>query len=182
MVIEQSKQEVRKDLRCKRKALPLSVRKIAEKRINQRLKKYIRRNSNIAVYRAVGSEVNLQTFIDTALKRHANIFEPIIEKNTRRLQFVAWGKANTINKRNIPKFRIEDMQIALLPLIGVDKAGNRLGQGGGYYDTSLSFVRYNRPWKIGIGFACQMLPKVPHNSHDKKLDLFISETQEHIFR
>lgn len=72
--------------------------------------------------------------------------------------------------------RIENMNLIIIPLIGVDYSGNRLGQGGGFYDTSLSFAKFqHKPKKIGVGFDCQLVPLLSHEKHDIKLHYYISE-------
>ena len=174
-----TKRQQRQQLRQQRKNLPLSFRKTASERIAVRLKKYLRPKRKIAVYRAAGSEVDLSLFIHAALKRKVSIFEPLIDKNSRRLWFIEWGKKRT---RHAIKYRIEHMSVALIPLIGIDKNGFRLGQGGGFYDYSLSFARRYRPQTIGIGFACQMVDKIITEQHDTALDAFVCEEKIYIFR
>ncbi len=173
------KSELRAALRRARKRLPPAVRRAATQRINTRLKKLIRRKQTIAVYRAAGSEVVLTDFIQAALRRGAAVFEPHTVKHSRRLWFSPWGQAFA---RQTPRKRIEQMQLAILPLVGIDHAGFRLGQGGGYYDTSLAFCRSDKPRLLGVGFACQIVPAVPRENHDRRLDAFICERSCLTFR
>ncbi len=167
------KQLLRNQLRNKRKNIDDKQRVVAEDLINRYLRCFIRRDMKIAVYRAVGSEVSLNVFIRMALRRGVQVFEPVVDVNSRRLWFVKWG--SILHYRHVIKQRIENMDIVLLPLIGVDFAGMRLGQGGGYYDASLSFCDKKELLKIGVGFACQMVDKLPSDKHDKKLDAFVCE-------
>ena len=174
-----NKHQQRQQLRNQRKNLPLSFRKQASGQICRRLKAYLHRNRKIAVYRAVGSEVDLSAFIQAALKKKIQIFEPLIDKNSRRLWFVEWGRKK---QRHTKKYRIEDMSVALIPLIGIDKNGFRLGQGGGFYDSSLSYAQHGKPHTVGVGFACQMVDKIITEQHDKALDAFICEEKIDVFR
>lgn len=174
-----NKHQQRQQLRNQRKNLPLSFRKQASCQICGRLKAYLHRHRKIAVYRAVGSEVDLSAFIQAALKKKIQIFEPIIDKNSRRLWFIEWGRKN---QRYAKKYRIEDMAVALIPLIGIDKNGFRLGQGGGFYDSSLSYAKQGKPHTVGVGFACQMVDKIIIEQHDKALDAFICEEKIYAFR
>ena len=174
-----TKQQQRQALRNQRKNLPLSFRKQASCQICGRLNAYLLRHRKIAVYRAVGSEVDLSVFIQAALKKKMQIFEPVIDKNSRRLWFVEWGRKN---KANCRKYRIEDMTVAFIPLIGIDKNGFRLGQGGGFYDKSLSYAKHGKPYTVGIGFACQMVDKIIIEQHDRALDAFVCEEKIYVFR
>ncbi|MBP3221639.1 MAG: 5-formyltetrahydrofolate cyclo-ligase [Neisseriaceae bacterium] len=174
-----NKHQQRQQLRNQRKNLPLSFRKQASCQICERLKAYLQRHRKIAVYRAVGSEVDLSAFIQAALKKKIQIFEPLIDKNSRRLWFVKWGRKN---QRHAKKYRIEDMAVALIPLIGIDKNGFRLGQGGGFYDSSLSYAQHGKPHTVGVGFTCQMVDKIITEQHDKALDAFICEEKIYTFR
>ena len=174
-----NKQQQRQELRNQRKNLPLSFRKQASCQICGQLNAYLQRHCKIAVYRAVASEVDLSAFIQKALKKKIQIFEPLIDKNSRRLWFVEWGKKNKPSRR---KYHIENMTVAFIPLIGIDKNGFRLGQGGGFYDSSLSYVQHGKPHTVGIGFACQMVDKIIIEQHDRALDAFVCEEKIYVFR
>lgn len=64
--------------------------------------------------------------------------------------------------------------IVIIPLLGFDKHGTRLGYGGGYYDRTLA--RLARPARlVGLAFAAQELPYIPRQSHDLPLDMVVTE-------
>lgn len=65
----------------------------------------------------------------------------------------------------------------VLPLVGVDRSGNRLGYGKGFYDRFLSRLRAQglSPWRIGLGFSMQLCPDIPGDPWDQPLDFFVSE-------
>ncbi len=64
----------------------------------------------------------------------------------------------------------------VLPIVGIDQRGYRLGQGGGYYDCTLAATpRSLRPQTIAAGFACQSLPQLPTQNHDIRVRHFVSE-------
>ncbi|HRL34989.1 MAG TPA: 5-formyltetrahydrofolate cyclo-ligase, partial [Neisseria sp.] len=75
------------------------------------------------------------------------------------------------------KIRAHRLNTLLLPLVGIDSEGYRLGQGGGYYDASLAATRHRlQPHKIGVGFACQRHNgRLPREAHDMRLDGFVCE-------
>lgn len=61
--------------------------------------------------------------------------------------------------------------IVLLPLLAVDRAGNRLGQGAGYYDRTLADLRARRPVvAVGIAWEVQLADTLPADPWDQPLD------------
>jgi 5-formyltetrahydrofolate cyclo-ligase len=62
--------------------------------------------------------------------------------------------------------------IILVPGLGFDREGRRLGRGGGYMDRLLQGVRGLR---VGVAFSIQVIPKVPVIAHDEPMDALITE-------
>lgn len=65
--------------------------------------------------------------------------------------------------------------IILVPLIGFDARGNRLGQGGGYFDRYLA--RLTHKLTIGVAYDCQEVEEIPTEPHDIPLDYIITPTR-----
>jgi 5-formyltetrahydrofolate cyclo-ligase len=76
-----------------------------------------------------------------------------------------------------------DHEIIIIPTVGVDQNGYRLGYGGGYYDRFLESVmeRNNRPLLIGLIYDFQFIDDSINESHDIKLDIVFSEQQSKKF-
>ncbi len=66
--------------------------------------------------------------------------------------------------------------VALVPGAAFDRAGGRLGRGGGHYDRLLAGAPLRRAWKAGLAFACQVVGRVPMGARDVRLDAVITET------
>ncbi len=67
--------------------------------------------------------------------------------------------------------------VLLLPMLGFDAAGVRLGYGGGYFDRALQALRAGKPvTAYGIAFSAQQLAEVPREGHDERLDGIFTET------
>jgi len=62
----------------------------------------------------------------------------------------------------------------LIPLVGFDDAGHRLGYGGGYYDRTLASLT-PRPLAIGLGFELGRLDSLDPRSHDAPMDYIFTE-------
>ena len=185
------KSKLRQHLRHQRQSLDLRTRRQATRRINRNLYTLIRRNQRIGVYWAVGSELALDDFIAAAHQRGAKLYLPYIDSHQRRLWFTplppcperAAGHYFGIPQFAGPKIRAHALHVLLVPLVGIDERGFRLGQGGGYYDTTLTHIRHRlRPRLVGVGFACQQVPVLATENHDQPLPAFVSEQGWQYFR
>lgn len=71
------------------------------------------------------------------------------------------------------------LDVLMVPLVGFDKQGHRLGMGGGYYDATLAYLntrtRWRRPYLVGLAFECQQVPKIPAEPWDIRLDAVLTE-------
>jgi 5,10-methenyltetrahydrofolate synthetase len=76
----------------------------------------------------------------------------------------------------VPKQRhVVIPDISLVPLVGFDPAGYRLGYGGGYYDRTLAALAV-KPMAIGIGFEQARLATIYPQPHDIPMDIIITES------
>lgn len=73
-----------------------------------------------------------------------------------------------------PAADIKTVDLALIPALAFDRAGNRLGRGKGYYDRLLSCPGF-RALKIGIVTERFLLPGIPTEPHDVGMDLVVTE-------
>jgi 5,10-methenyltetrahydrofolate synthetase len=62
----------------------------------------------------------------------------------------------------------------LIPLVGFDAAGHRIGYGGGYFDRTLALLA-PRPFTVGVGFELARLDCIRPQGHDQALDAIITE-------
>ena len=77
------------------------------------------------------------------------------------------------------------LDLLLIPLVGFDSAGHRLGMGGGYYDATLAFLRHRRHWRkprlLGVAYECQKVEALPHDPWDMPLDAVLTERRLYRF-
>ena len=66
----------------------------------------------------------------------------------------------------------DSIDVMLVPGLGFDSDGGRLGRGGGFYDRYLGNCR--SPIVIGVGFDCQMLGSIPTEEHDQLMTAVVT--------
>ncbi len=69
--------------------------------------------------------------------------------------------------------------VLLVPLLAFDARGHRLGYGGGFYDRTLAALKVPA---IGIAYAGQETDSIPHETHDRTLDMVLTEQGIRRFR
>ena len=73
-------------------------------------------------------------------------------------------------------------RVLIVPLVGFDARGYRLGYGGGFYDRTLAKLRATGPvLALGFAFDAQELPEVPIDAYDQRLDGIVTETGVRLF-
>ena len=184
--------DARRRLKRARAALVGDERVAAERAIVRALGQLgvFRRGTRIAVYLPMRGEVDVRPAIEAAWRCGVAVFVPsIVSRRRARMVFVPWTP-NGPRRRNaygieepvaraarVPALRLDAV---VLPVVGFDRRGNRLGMGAGYYDRALRrrldpTRRWCRPRLIGVAFACQELPAIAVSPWDVPLDLIVTE-------
>jgi len=80
--------------------------------------------------------------------------------------------------RELPQRKMDpsEIDVAVIPAVAFDRAGNRLGNGAGYYDWLLKRLRPEAV-RIGLAFSCQIIEEVPSMEHDQPVDWVVSEKE-----
>ncbi len=108
-------------------------------------------------------------------------YYPVLFDEAGMLPPGCWGTSPLVpSRRGWPhqpsaQTRLQTIDVALVPALGVDKSGVRLGKGGGWYDRALLDI--DAPIFAVVHFD-EVLPKnsLPHESHDLLVDGYITET------
>jgi 5-formyltetrahydrofolate cyclo-ligase len=111
---------------------------------------------------------------------------PVVDGPNKPLRFRQWQPGLELVQRSFglseppDEARVLTPRILLVPLLAVDKRGNRLGYGGGYYDRTLTILRQSVPIvAVGIGFEVQRVADVPYDRRDAALDWVVTEKSVH---
>ncbi|HOB06447.1 MAG TPA: 5-formyltetrahydrofolate cyclo-ligase [Methanoculleus sp.] len=150
--------------------------------IERRLIEVLDGFTTVMVYVSKPPEVETRGLIAALNNRGVLVVVPIIERETRSLRLSALPDPGVLVQStfNVPEpigheipVRPEDIQAVVVPMLGFDSKGNRLGYGAGYYDRFLQ--RYPHPKKIGIAFSCQQVESIPADENDIMMDCIITE-------
>ena len=95
-----------------------------------------------------------------------------------RLQRNRWGilEPRLQARRRVPA---RTLDVVLVPLVGFDAQGNRLGMGKGFYDRTFSFraaARRQRPLLVGLAHECQRVESLERQAWDIRMDRIVSDT------
>lgn len=143
----------------------------------------------VAGYWAVAGELPLLAVMSGLRARGQDYYLPVVDGE--RLRFAPWrpGIEISTNRYGIPEPVVaatdllapEQMDVVLLPLLGFDRRGHRLGFGGGYYDRSFAFLRersdVGKPVLVGVGYAVQEVDAIEAMPWDVRLDYVASERE-----
>ncbi|HEU0276831.1 MAG TPA: 5-formyltetrahydrofolate cyclo-ligase [Rhodanobacteraceae bacterium] len=142
----------------------------------------------VAGYWAVRGELPLNLVVAALRRRSQHYFLPILG-TARQLYFGEYTEGTPLanNRVGIPEPAVaaaqrlgaRDLHVILVPLLAFDAAGSRLGTGGGWYDTSLAFLRDRprpaSPLLVGVGYGFQQVEHVPAEVWDVPLDYVATE-------
>lgn len=78
---------------------------------------------------------------------------------------------------NLPVVPVAEVDLILVPCVGCDRWGYRLGYGGGYYDQLLSQRLWQTKPTLGITFVFAYLEKLPIDSWDMQLQAVCTEQE-----
>ena len=135
-------------------------------------------------YVSLPSEVDTEMLIDRALGLGKRIILPCSDFQNKILHwYEIKSRAHDLkrassgifepNKELARKFN-ENVECVFVPGIVFDKNNNRVGRGAGFYDRFLSKLRPDAR-KVGLAFSFQVVPEIPVNSHDIKMDEVITD-------
>ena len=134
----------------------------------------------IAGYMPIRTELDPRPAM-AALAKVVRVGVPVIDGADRPLRFREW-RPDTMMINGPFGARVPaegdwlTPTVLIVPLVAFDRAGNRLGYGGGFYDRTLAGLRAAAPTRaIGLAFAAQEVRAVPAEPTDEPLDAIVTE-------
>lgn len=184
----ETRTRLRRELRTRRRAIPAAERIAAAQSLAQRLLElpFAPTCGHVAGYWAMDGEIALHAWqlqLPPALVYCLPVLGP-----DERLRFAPWrpGDALATNRFGIPEPDVPAssllepgaLSLVVVPLVGFDASGQRLGMGGGWYDRSFAFRAADAPppWLVGAAFAAQRCEDgIPRKPWDVTLDAVCSD-------
>lgn len=181
-------QQIRRNLTAEQQSE--AARLVADK-LEQRLSNLVPRQTTVAVYKSFSGELPTSAIIQKLWQLGFNTVLPVLHPFAKgHLLFLRYtpNTPMTTNKYGIaePELNVQNVvplsniQVLLMPLVGFDNQGNRLGMGGGYYDRTLAqWHNGNRPnlSPIGLSYNEQQVKQIPVESWDIPLPEVITPAQ-----
>lgn len=142
----------------------------------------LRENVKISLYWPMGSELDTRPLMLSLEKKRLTCMLPVVKNKAEALIFRHWHSGDLLVEDEyglaIPegtsKEDIPDVIVA--PLLAFDRAGYRMGYGGGFYDRTLEKIRASKKClAIGFAYSEQEIDRVVVGPHDQKLDWIITE-------
>jgi len=139
----------------------------------------------VACYWPFNGEPDITPFCRQLMAEGHRLALPVIEgENGFRMHFHAW-RADTVLAENrygilepqaTEPLPVSCFDMLLMPLVGYDRSGNRLGMGAGYYDRCLESVRDQQtPLRVGVAYSLQETDPVGGEEWDVPLHGVVNE-------
>ena len=176
-----SKQKIRREIEAKRKSLE-PQRLVAESLgivEHFQTMEAFPPSETVALYKAIGGEVDLDALFSICWKAGKRTFIPIFnakEKIYEMAEVLAETQYSTghygIREPLFPTlYPMHQIDLIAVPGVAFDRKGNRLGRGRGYYDRLLDgFPGVS----VAVAFGFQILPDIPCEAHDQSVDAIVT--------
>lgn len=188
-----TKDELRRKIRHDLAALSSDDRDVANRAIAERVQslREWREAPLVLGYLAMRREASVDSLLGAALAEGKRVAVPTVSGNRIVFREIdsaegpfrqgAYGIREPHPER--PAVEVTDLEggVLLVPGLGFDESGARLGRGGGYYDRLLE-QRPRAVVTVGIAFAAQLQPSIPTDEHDCAVDLLVTDGAVYRFR
>ncbi|WLI12868.1 MULTISPECIES: 5-formyltetrahydrofolate cyclo-ligase [Pseudomonas] len=178
--------QLRRMLRKARRALTPSQQREAARGLYKQLARHplFRRAKHISLYLPTDGEIDPRLLMRAAQRRGKATYLPVLSAWPRTkmvFQRIRPGEKLKPNRFRIPEplhniarqRKVWALDLVLLPLVGFDDVGGRLGMGGGFYDRSLAYLARRKNWRkptlLGLAHECQKVQRLAQASWDVPL-------------
>ena len=187
----EKKDKLRKALKKQRSQLSLEQQSQKSQNIAQHVlnSKIFKAAHRVGYYHAVQGEADPQILF--TLHKQKKFYLPVLTNDPSLPALLFAPVSPTTQYQNniftIPEpicevsdmLRAEDLDLLIVPLLGFDKNGNRLGMGGGFYDRTLSYKQENpekKPVLMGFAYDFQEISSLQAETWDIGLDWIATES------
>jgi 5-formyltetrahydrofolate cyclo-ligase len=134
----------------------------------------------VALYWPIRDEIDCKPILTKLMDSGQPVCLPVVNGEDEPLELRLWEPGQPLYPSGFGTLAppegapIVEPDIVVIPLLGFDRHGTRLGYGKGYYDRTLAKMN-TLPLLVGFAFADQELDFIPRASHDVPLDILITE-------
>jgi len=143
------------------------------------------RARHVGMYLDDFGEVPTQAMIQLCFRHGKTVYLPQVRRFDQRLLFVrisrqqyqsrrfARHRLGMLEPRQARGQSVKTLQLLIMPLLGFDGTGTRLGMGGGYYDRTLAQASVQcpaRPFRVGLAYDFQQVERLQRQVWDQPLD------------
>jgi 5-formyltetrahydrofolate cyclo-ligase len=137
-------------------------------------------NALLGFYWPFRGEIGPHSLIRRLIEQGARAALPVVVEKKQPLEFWAWRPGTALRRGvwDIPipvERQVVQPAALLVPLVGFDADGYRLGYGGGYYDRTLAAMD-PKPLAIGVGYELGRLETIHPQPHDIPMHAIVTET------
>lgn len=185
--IREKKQEIRSEMVAKVDATPAEEIEAKTKAIEERLFEFANflESRIVLLYTPAPAEVGTMEIIRRSYLYNKIIVLPSFNPTTNKIvlykvdniekDLIAGTRGNLEpNPKRCKAVPLDCLDIAIVPGLAMDEKGGRIGLGRGCYDRLIPDLMITTR-KVGLVFEQQIVPAVPIESHDKHVDIVITE-------
>lgn len=181
--IENAKAALRLTAHAARAALGLETRTASAQAVSEHFFRDILLGQGevVAAYWRIRDELDCQPILVRLMDATQPVVLPVVLGPDEPLEMRIWEQGAALYPSGFGTLAPSELapraepDVVLIPLLGFDRVGTRLGYGGGYYDRTLARLG-KKPRLIGLAFCAQELDAIPRESHDVPLDAVVTET------
>lgn len=187
-----SRTQLRRQLRQARRALTSAQQRRAARDLYRQLAQHrlFRRAKHIALYLPNDGEIDPRPLLRAAQRQGKATYLPVLNAWPRtKMVFQRIRPGDTLLRNRFGIFeprtntarqrKVWALDLILLPLVGFDSSGGRLGMGGGFYDRSLAYrarrKNCHKPTLLGLAHRCQQVEKLAMASWDVPLQATVTD-------
>jgi 5-formyltetrahydrofolate cyclo-ligase len=179
--VQAFRKDKRKELLERRRTVGFDDRKRYATTLTERLLATIdlRAFGTLGFYWPMRGELDLRDLARRHIEAGGTAALPVVVEKNAPVEFWQWQNGAAMQRGfwNIPVPAQRDVvkpDVLVIPLVGFDAGGFRLGYGGGYYDRTLA-ARAPRPFCIGVGYDDAQLETIHPQPHDIPMNLIVTE-------
>ncbi|HEY4373913.1 MAG TPA: 5-formyltetrahydrofolate cyclo-ligase [Burkholderiales bacterium] len=172
----------RREMLARREHMPAEARAAADAALNAQLRELLAPLNGVLCFTwPIKSEFDARPLITEWLAANSDrrAVLPVVMKRHTPLQFRAWAPGTRMRAAGFGTSVPDEgdwltPETLLIPLVGYDRGGFRLGYGGGYYDRTLATLN-PQPYKLGVAYFDCALDTIEPQDHDIRMDTLVTE-------